>query len=30
VLTKGPGDMFLEEVEYSDIQTYLKEYNDKR
>ena len=30
VLTNGPGDMFLEEVEYSDIQTYLKEYNEKR
>ena len=30
VLTKGPGNMFLEEVEYSIIQTYLKEYNEKR
>jgi len=30
VLTNGPGDMFLEEVEYSNIQTYLKEYNEKR
>ena len=30
VLTKGPGDMFLEEVEYPIIQTYLKEYNEKR
>lgn len=30
VLTKGPGNMFLEEVEYNKIESYLKEYNDKR
>lgn len=30
VLTKGPGNMFLEEVEYSEIESYLTEYNDKR
>ena len=30
VLTKGPGNMFLEEVEYSEIESYLMEYNDKR
>ena len=30
VLTKGPGNMFLEEVEYNKIKSYLKEYNDKR
>ena len=30
VLTKGPGNMFLEEAEYSEIESYLTEYNDKR
>ena len=30
VLTKGPGNMFLEEVEYSEIESYLTEYNATR
>lgn len=28
VLTKGPGNMFLEEVEYSDIKKYIVEWFD--
>jgi len=30
VLTKAPGNMFLEEVEYSEIELYLTEYNATR
>ena len=26
VLTKGPGDMFLYEVEYNDVITYIKKF----
>ena len=26
VLTKGPGDMFLYEIEYNDVVTYIKKF----